>query len=86
MDSREFLRLTATTAATLSCFPATLSAIERESLPGQIERRSLGRTGEKLSIVAFGGYVLTELTRPPQGRKMAESANVSKHQTGAPGP
>jgi len=73
MDRREFLRQTATTAATLSCFPATLSAIERESVPGQIERRSLGQTGEKLSIVAFGGYVLNRST-PDQATQWVREA------------
>jgi aryl-alcohol dehydrogenase-like predicted oxidoreductase len=73
MDRREFLRQTATTAATLSCFPATLSAIERESVPGQIERRSLGQTGEKLSIVAFGGYVLNR-SKPEQAAQWVREA------------
>ena len=73
MDRREFLRQTAATTATLSCFPATLSAIERESVPGQIERRSLGRTGEKLSLVAFGGYVLNRST-PDQAAQWAREA------------
>jgi aryl-alcohol dehydrogenase-like predicted oxidoreductase len=62
MKRREFLRQTAAAAATLSCFPATLSAVEREITPGQLERRALGQTGEKLSIVAFGGFVLNRAT------------------------
>jgi len=61
MKRREFLKRTA--AATLGCFPATLSAIEREISPGQIERRALGQTGEMLSIVAFGGFVLNRLSQ-----------------------
>ena len=61
MKRREFLEQTAA-AATLSCFPANLCAIERETQPGRIERRAYGKTGEKLSIVAFGGFVLNEST------------------------
>jgi len=63
MKRREFLKRTAAAAATLGCFPATLSAIEREISPGQIERRALGQTGEMLSIVAFGGFVLNRLSQ-----------------------
>ena len=62
MKRREFLQQTAAAAATLGCFPATLSAIERETNPGQIERRAYGRTSEKVSILAFGGIVLNRST------------------------
>jgi aryl-alcohol dehydrogenase-like predicted oxidoreductase len=58
MNRREFLKQTTATAAMLGCFPASLSAIERDTTAGKIERRVLGQTGDKLSIVAFGGYVL----------------------------
>ncbi|MBN1817593.1 MAG: aldo/keto reductase [Sedimentisphaerales bacterium] len=61
MKRRQFLKQSAA-AAMLSCFPATLSAIERQSTPGTIERRALGKTGEKLSIVAFGGFMLNRAT------------------------
>lgn len=61
MKRREFLKGT-TAAAMLSCFPATLSAIERQITPGTIERRALGKTGEKLSIIGFGGFMLNRCT------------------------
>lgn len=73
MKRREFLKHAAAAAATLRCFPATLSAIERESAPGQLERRALGQTGEKLSIVAFGGYVLNRST-PEQATQWVREA------------
>ena len=73
MRRREFLEQTAAVAATLGCFPATLSAIERENAPGQTERRPLGQTGEKLSIVAFGGYVLDRST-PEQATQWVREA------------
>ena len=73
MKRREFLKHTAAAAATLGCFPATLSAIEREIAPGQIERRALGQTGEKLSIVAFGGYVLNRSTPEQAGQLIREA-------------
>lgn len=58
MHRREFLGQSAAAAAGLGSFPAALSAIERVIVPGGIERRALGRTGESLSIIAFGGIVL----------------------------
>ncbi len=61
MKRREFLKQAATAAATLGCFPATLSAVERDT-SGPIEKRSLGQTGEKVSIIAFGGFVLNGTT------------------------
>jgi predicted aldo/keto reductase-like oxidoreductase len=61
MDRRDFLK-TSSVAATLSCFPAVLSAIEREELPSGLERRALGRTGEKLSMIGFGGIVVMNAT------------------------
>lgn len=73
MKRREFLKHTAAAAATLGCFPATLSGIDREVSPGQIERRALGQTGEKLSIVAFGGFVLNRTT-PEQASQLIREA------------
>ena len=48
--------------ATLSLFPAGLQGVERERGPGGLERRALGKTGEKLSIIGFGGIVVTNAT------------------------
>lgn len=62
MKRRDFLKTTATAAAMLSCFPATLGAVEREKPRGKIERRSLGRTGARLSLLGFGGYILRDGT------------------------
>ena len=62
MKRRDFLKNTALAAAMLNCFPATLSAVERQKPRGKIERRSLGKTGAKLSILGFGGYILKEGT------------------------
>lgn len=62
MHRREFLGQSAAAAAGLGSFPAALSAIERVIVPGGIERRALGRTGETLSVIAFGGIVLNGST------------------------
>ena len=73
MKRREFLKHTAGAAGMLTCFPATLLGIERDLLPGPIERRTLGKTGEKLPLIGFGGYVLN-LSTPEQARDWVREA------------
>ncbi len=77
MKRRDFLKRTTVATAALGCFPATLSAVERENTPGQLERRALGQTGEKLSIVAFGGYVLNRSTPEQAAQWIREAFEAS---------
>ena len=58
MKRRDFVVGTAGTGAALSLFPADLAGLEREKGPGGLERRALGKTGEKLSVIGFGGVVV----------------------------
>ena len=53
---------TAAAVPALSMFPADLSGITRMPVPGKIEKRSLGKTGEKLSVIGFGGIVVRDAT------------------------
>jgi len=62
MKRRDFIKTTAIIAPMISLFPADLSSISRESPPGKIEKRSLGRTGEMLSMIGFGGIVVKDAT------------------------
>ncbi len=57
----------------LGIFPAGLSAISREKTPGLLEKRTLGRTGLKLSIIGFGGIVVRYAT-PDQASKRVREA------------
>lgn len=59
MQRRDFLKVAALTAPMVSLFPADLSAIERKTTKGKIEKRSLGKTGEMLSMIGFGGIVVS---------------------------
>jgi predicted aldo/keto reductase-like oxidoreductase len=70
MKRRNFLKGVPTMTAMLSAFPAGLSAIEREKLPNELERRSLGRTGEKLSILGFGGIVVMNATTQEASKRV----------------
>jgi len=73
MRRRTFLKETATAAAMLGCFPAGLAGIERDKRPGQIERRSLGRTGRQLSVIGFGGLLLKN-SAPEQAAEWVQEA------------
>lgn len=46
----------------IGLFTADLSAITRKTKKGKIEKRSLGRTGEMLSVIGFGGIVVRDAT------------------------
>jgi predicted aldo/keto reductase-like oxidoreductase len=73
MKRRTFLKGAISTAATVAYFPATLTAIERETAAGRLERRSLGRTGEKLSIVGFGSFMLNGMTSEAADRVVRDA-------------
>lgn len=62
MKRREFVKKASVVAPALSLFPADLSSIVREKSSGKIEKRSLGRTGESLSVIGFGGIVVRDST------------------------
>lgn len=62
MKRRTFISKTAGAISLLSLFPAGLSSIGREHPPGMLEKRTLGRTGLKLSILGFGGIVVMDAT------------------------
>lgn len=62
MKRREFLKATAVGIPALSLFPADLSGISRTVKPGRVEKRSLGKTGEMLSMIGFGGIVVRDAT------------------------
>ena len=76
MKRRTFLKGTASAAATLACFPATLAGLERETVAGRLERRSLGQTGEKLSVLGFGSLVLNGRSPEAASRLVREAVEA----------
>lgn len=60
MKRRDFLKATAVGIPAISLFPADLSGISRVQKPGKIEKRSLGKTEEMLSMIGFGGIVVKD--------------------------
>ena len=71
MKRRDFVAGAAGTGATLSLFPAGLAGLEREVSASGLERRALGRTGESLSVVGFGGVVVDGATAEEATRSVA---------------
>jgi len=62
MKRRDFIKNAAIISPMLSMFPADLTGIKMESLIGKVEKRSLGCTGEMLSVIGFGGIVVKDAT------------------------
>ena len=73
MKRRNFIRTTAAAIPLVSLFPADLTGMIRELVPGQIEKRSLGKTGEKLSIIGFGGIVVMNATPEQAASRVSEA-------------
>lgn len=72
MKRRQFIK-TAGTAPLVTYFPSGLNDITRVFSRGKIEKRSLGRTGEKLSILGFGGIVVTDATTEQAAQRVKEA-------------
>src|SRR5215469_18068274 len=71
MRRREFLKQAAVTAATV----AASSQLKAKTPANPIPRRVLGRTGEHLSIIAFGGIVVMNETTGESNNIVAEAVD-----------
>ena len=70
MKRRDFLAA-ASSVPLLGYFPAGLDKIQRYLIDGKMEKRSLGKTGEKLSILGFGGIVVMDATPAQASSRVA---------------
>lgn len=73
MKRREFIKKAATVVPALGLFPADLSLIARTVSNGQVEKRMLGKTGEMISMLGFGGIVVRDAT-PEQAANAVKRA------------
>ena len=73
MERRTFLRSAAITAPMLSLFPSGLSSMYREEQKGKLEKRKLGRTKAKLSIIGFGGIVVRDASPEEASARVREA-------------
>jgi predicted aldo/keto reductase-like oxidoreductase len=76
MRRRDFVAGAAGAGAAASLFPASLAGLERERPSGGLERRALGRTGEKLSIIGFGGIVVAGVTAEEASRSVGQAIDA----------
>jgi predicted aldo/keto reductase-like oxidoreductase len=73
MNRRDFFKNTLAGATMIRTFPAVLSASARIQHPSGLERRSLGRTGEKLSMIGFGGIVVMNATSGEAAERVGQA-------------
>ncbi len=73
MNRRDFIEKTALSVPLLSMFPAELNSLDISFRPGKIEKRALGRTGEKLSAIGFGGIVVMNATTEESEQRVKEA-------------
>lgn len=73
MKRRQFIKNTAASLPLLSYFPASLQDDMREKSSGLLEKRALGNTGEKLSIIGFGGIVVKDATPTESKERVAQA-------------
>ena len=73
MNRRQFVKTGSVTAALLNVFPATLTSLAREQPTRGLEKRALGKTGEKLSILGFGGIVVMDATPDEAALRVKEA-------------
>ena len=72
MERRTFLKQAAITAATV----ASASQLQSAKTPAQpIPRRTLGKTGEQLSIIGFGGIVVMDEDKGAASNIVAEAVD-----------
>jgi predicted aldo/keto reductase-like oxidoreductase len=73
MNRRDFFKSTAAGASLLQIFPAILESAERFPEKGKLEKRLLGRTGEKLSLIGLGGIVVMDATAEEASARVKEA-------------
>jgi aryl-alcohol dehydrogenase-like predicted oxidoreductase len=76
MRRRDFVAGTTGAGAALALFPAGLAGLERETPAGGLERRALGRTGEKLSFIGFGGIVVMDATTTEAAERVQKAIDA----------
>ncbi len=73
MKRRKFISVSALSVPMIGIFPACLTSIEREQMKQKIEKRALGKTGVKLSMIGFGGIVVDKATTEEAASRVKEA-------------
>jgi len=73
MKRRHFIKTTSAVAPLIGFVPGSMVHLSREMNPPLLEKRSLGKTGEKLSVIGFGGIVVMDATPQQATSRVAEA-------------
>ena len=73
MKRRQFIKTAGTAAPLVTYFPAGLKGMSRIFSGGKIEKRILGKTGEKLSMIGFGGIVVMDASPEQSSQRVKEA-------------
>lgn len=73
MKRRKFIKSTALSLPLLSVFPDDLSSMDRMFSRSKLEKRKLGKTGEMLSVIGFGGIVVMNATTEEASARVKEA-------------
>lgn len=73
MKRRNFVKTSAMTLPLIGFGPGMVSGMFRDLNPPLLEKRPLGKTGEKLSIIGFGGIVVMDATPEQAANRVAEA-------------
>jgi len=76
MDRRDFISKSALSIPIISLFPADLSAIDIDKAGEKIQKRALGKTGIKLSVIGFGGIVVMDATTEQSAVRVKEAIDA----------
>ncbi|MDX9724893.1 MAG: aldo/keto reductase [Bacteroidales bacterium] len=76
MKRRDFIKTGSLAVPMISLFPADLNAVVRSKKRNRIEKRMLGRTGQMLSVIGFGGIVVRDSSPEEASRLVAMAINA----------
>jgi predicted aldo/keto reductase-like oxidoreductase len=72
MRRREFIKV-AGASSMVAYFQPDLSKISRKFQLGKLEKRSLGKTGEHLSILGFGGIIVMDASSEEASQRVSQA-------------
>ncbi|HPA86595.1 MAG TPA: aldo/keto reductase [Bacteroidales bacterium] len=76
MKRRDFIKTGSLAVPMIGIFPADLTGVLRSRKKNMIEKRALGRTGEMLSVIGFGGIVVRDSSPEEASRLVAMAVNA----------
>ena len=76
MDRRTLIKDSSAALGLLGCFRSSLLGVTRAKDPGKLEQRTLGSTGQSLSILGFGGIVVMDSTPKEASQRVGRAIDA----------